>query len=46
VFDFHEHIMNFLLGEAMAHTFGTQEMLDCFQESDVIQLKNNVIPKG
>ena len=38
--------MNFLLDEAVAHTFGIQEMPNCFQESNVIQLKNNVILKG
>lgn len=38
--------MNFLLDEAIAHTFGIQELPYCFQESNVIQLKNNVISKG
>jgi len=38
--------MNFLIDEAIAHTFGVEELLEYFQESDVIQLRNNVIPKG
>ena len=46
VFNFDEHIMNFLLDEIVAHTFSIQELLDYLQESDVIQIKNNVIPKG
>lgn len=37
--------MNFLLDEIVAHTFSIEELLDCFQYSNVIQLKNNVIPK-
>ena len=37
--------MNFLMDEVVAHTFGIQEMLDYFQKIDVIQLRNNVIPK-
>jgi len=38
--------MNFLLDEAVAHTFGIQELRNYFQESNIIQLKNNVITKG
>jgi len=38
--------MNFLLDELVAHTFDIYELPNYFQESDVIQLRNNVIPKG
>jgi len=38
--------MNFLIDEVVAHTFGVTELPDYFQESYVIQLRNNVIPKG
>ena len=38
--------MNFLINEAVAHTFGVEELLDYFQESYVIKLRNNFIPKG
>jgi len=38
--------MNFLLHEIVVHTFDIREILDYFQYLDVIQLRNNVIPKG
>jgi len=37
--------MNFLVDETIGHTFDIKELPDYFQESDVIQLKNNIIPK-
>lgn len=46
VFNFDENIMNLLIDEIVAHIFGIQELLDWFQESNVIQLRSNVIPKG
>lgn len=36
VFDSYDHIMNFLVDEVISHTFDVQELMDYFQEYDVI----------
>jgi len=38
--------MKFLIDEVISHTFGITKLLDYFLELDIIQLRNNVIPKG
>lgn len=38
--------MNFLIYEARDHTFGVIQIPNYFQESGVIQLRNNFIPKS
>lgn len=46
VFDSNENVMNFLIDEVVAHTFGTIKFLDFFQELDIILLRINAIPKS
>lgn len=46
VFEFDDKVLNFLVDETMNHMVRDQDLLECFQKSNVIQLKNNAIPKG